>query len=41
VRGQMLVGKVTLEQRLVLPHALADFPDRIVRHPFLRVLLRG
>jgi hypothetical protein len=37
----MLAAKVILEQRLDLRHALADFPDRIIRHPFLRVLLRG
>ena len=29
-----------LEQRLDLRHALADFPDRIIRHPLLLAPLR-
>jgi hypothetical protein len=38
----LAAGKVILERRrLDLRHALADFPDRIIPNPFLRVLLRG
>jgi hypothetical protein len=40
VRGRKLAaGMVIVEQCLDLRHALADFPDRIIRHPFLRVVM--
>jgi hypothetical protein len=32
--------RVVVEQRLELGHTLADFPQRIVGHPFLPALLR-
>ncbi len=40
VRRRMLAAvDVIIEQRLHLGHALADFPDWVIDHPFLRVVL--
>lgn len=39
-RPNAAADKMILEQRLDLRHALADFPDRIIRHPLLLAPLR-
>jgi len=39
-RPNAAADKMILEQRLDLRYAPADFPDRIIRHPFLLAPLR-